>query len=63
VGNTTFSRQVMPTRGFLSQSELPVTFGLGKADRVNDITVVWPDGSTQKVTAKLNTLTIVEQPR
>src|SRR5262249_2235667 len=28
IAGKTLSRQVMPTRGFLSQSELPVTFGL-----------------------------------
>jgi enediyne biosynthesis protein E4 len=39
-------RQVMPTRSYLSQVELPVTFGLGKADRVDAARVVWPDGQT-----------------
>ncbi|HMN95777.1 MAG TPA: FG-GAP-like repeat-containing protein [Phycisphaerales bacterium] len=39
-------RMVMPTRSYLSQVELPVTFGLGTADRVDLIRVRWPDGST-----------------
>jgi hypothetical protein len=32
--------------GYLSQSELPVTFGLGKPDpsRRMQLTVVWPNG-------------------
>ena len=38
-------RTVMPTRSYLSQSELPVTFGLGDAARVDDLRVMWPDGS------------------
>jgi hypothetical protein len=42
-------RQVMPTRSYLSQVELPVTFGLGKSDRVEALTVTWPDGSEQTV--------------
>lgn len=42
--------QVMPTRSYLSQTELPVTFGLGTADRVEDVTVVWPSGVKQVVT-------------
>jgi enediyne biosynthesis protein E4 len=48
-GGQTQARQVMPTRGYLSQSELPVTFGLGKADQVDEVTVVWPGGTRQKV--------------
>ena len=42
-------RQVMPTRSYLSQVELPVTFGLGKIDAVDSITVFWPDGERQSV--------------
>ena len=29
---------------YCSQSELPLTFGLGKADKVSSIEVVWPSG-------------------
>ncbi len=35
---------VMPTRGYLSQSELPVHFGLGSAENIEKLTVLWPDG-------------------
>ncbi|MEO8352788.1 MAG: CRTAC1 family protein, partial [Chthoniobacteraceae bacterium] len=45
----TLSRQVMPTRGYLSQSELPVTIGLGAIDHVDEVKVTWPGGETQKV--------------
>ena len=36
-------------RGYLSQSELPVTFGLGPAAKVDKVTVRWPgkDGGTR----------------
>ncbi|MCB1127967.1 MAG: ASPIC/UnbV domain-containing protein, partial [Verrucomicrobiae bacterium] len=40
-------RTVMPTRGYLSQSELPVTFGLGTADRIDAIEIRWPNGRIQ----------------
>jgi len=39
----------MPTRSYLSQVELPVTFGLGKSDQVEALKVTWPDGSEQTV--------------
>jgi hypothetical protein len=44
------SRTVMPTRSYQSQVELPVTFGLGTADKVQGITVTWPGGKKQLVT-------------
>ncbi|MCA9164305.1 MAG: CRTAC1 family protein, partial [Planctomycetales bacterium] len=40
-------RRVMPTRSYLSQAELPLTFGLGTDDLVHSITIHWPDGSRQ----------------
>jgi hypothetical protein len=42
-------RQMMPTRSYLSQVELPVTFGLGRADAVSSLVVTWPDGRRQEV--------------
>ena len=48
-GGTVQRRQVMPTRSYLSQVELPVTFGLADADSVDRLTVVWPDGERQDV--------------
>jgi len=50
-GGQTQSRQVMPTRSYLSQSELPLTFGLGKTDRVEEVTVHWPGGEKQRLSA------------
>ena len=48
-GGATQRRQVMPTRSYLSQVELPLTFGLGEADSIDSIRVIWPDGSEQVV--------------
>jgi len=42
-------RQVMPTRSYLSQMELPVTFGLGAAAAVDAMRVEWPDGEVDVV--------------
>jgi hypothetical protein len=41
-GGQTHRRDVTGTRGYLSQSELPVTVGLGTTDKVDKITVRWP---------------------
>ena len=43
------SQQVMPTRSYLSQAELPVTFGLGGINQVEKLVVRWPDGTTQEI--------------
>lgn len=64
VGGKTLSRQVMPTRSYLSQSELPVTIGLGTATKVDSIEITWPGGATQKLTAPAtDRLTTIIEPR
>ena len=61
-GGRTISRQVMPTRSYLSQSELPVTIGLGKLDKVDEIEIIWTGGQRQKVAnARLNAMSVIEQ--
>jgi hypothetical protein len=42
-------RRVMPARSYLSQVELPVTFGLGGNETVDAVRIHWPDGSRQDV--------------
>ncbi len=44
VGGKRLRRLVMPTRSYLSQVELPVTFGLGTQTSVESLTVRWPGG-------------------
>jgi hypothetical protein len=46
---TTLRRRVMPTRSYLSQVELPVTFGLGDARQVEALRVVWSDGTVTSI--------------
>src|SRR5205823_1105446 len=62
VNGQTLSRQVMPTRSYLSQSELPVTIGLGNSDKIESVEVVWPGGATQPVTAEIDRLVTVTEP-
>jgi hypothetical protein len=42
------SRMVKSGSSYLSQSELPLTFGLGKHDRVERVVVQWPNGMTEE---------------
>jgi len=43
-GGEASSRMVKSGSSYLSQSELPVTFGLGKRDTVERAVVIWPSG-------------------
>ena len=50
-GGTTQTRVVMPTRSYLSQIELPTTFGvgdIGQGEHIDAVAVRWPDGTTQQ---------------
>jgi hypothetical protein len=47
-GGQVFHRQVAGARGYLSQSELPVTVGLGKAERIDKVTVRWPGKDNER---------------
>jgi hypothetical protein len=48
-GGAVQRREVMPARSYLSQMELPVTFGLGDSGRVDALWVRWPDGKLQRM--------------
>ncbi len=49
VGGRVLARQVMPTKGYLSQSEIILTFGLGRHSRIDEAEVTWPGGRRQSV--------------
>jgi hypothetical protein len=55
-------RLVSPTRSYLSQCELPVTFGLGKSDQIEKVVVRWPNGHKQELTnPKADQLQVITQ--
>jgi hypothetical protein len=47
-GDLSQSRMVKSGSSYLSQSELPVTFGLEKRDRVERVVITWPSGRTEE---------------
>ena len=47
-GGTSQSRMVKSGSSYLSQSELPVTFGVGTRDRLDRVVISWPNGRTEE---------------
>ena len=47
-GGTSQSRMVKGGSSYLSQSELPVTFGLERRDRIDRVVLDWPSGRTEE---------------
>jgi enediyne biosynthesis protein E4 len=47
-GGVTQSRLVRSGSSYLSQSELPVTFGLGKRNRIDRVVIDWPSGRVEE---------------
>ena len=47
-GGLTQSRMVKCGSSYLSQSELPVTFGLEKRDKIDRVVIDWPNGRTEE---------------
>lgn len=63
-GTSTQWRQVMPTHGYLSASELPLTFGIGKSKEIDDVEILWPSGRRQSVgQVQIDQLNNIEEPR
>jgi hypothetical protein len=50
-GGTSQSRLVKTGSSYLSQSELPVTFGVGPRDRIEQVVIQWPSGQTEEYKA------------
>jgi hypothetical protein len=47
-GGTSQIRMVKSGSSYLSQSELPVTFGVGRRDRIDRLVITWPSGAVQE---------------
>jgi enediyne biosynthesis protein E4 len=47
-GGTIQSRMVKSGSSYLSQCELPLTFGLGKRDKIERVVIQWPNGRTEE---------------
>jgi hypothetical protein len=48
-GGKTQSAMVKSASGYLSQSQLPLVFGLGKSTSVEKVEIFWPSGKSQTV--------------
>ena len=46
-GGESQTRMVKSGSSYLSQSELPLTFGMGKRDKVDRVVIKWPSGRTE----------------
>ncbi len=47
-GDQQWTKQLMPTCSYLSQSEKVMTFGLGTQSKVDQVTITWPGGQTSQ---------------
>jgi enediyne biosynthesis protein E4 len=54
--------QVMPTRSYLSQSELAVTIGFGDSNPPATLEIRWPSGRNQKAECEFNTFMTIKEP-
>ena len=65
VGGKTLTQFHDGKSGYLSQSSIPLYFGLGDAEKIESITVLWPSGKKQVVEKDIainGTTTITEEP-
>ncbi len=64
VAGVTQRQQVMPTRSYLSQVELTLTFGLGKRGKADSVRIFWPGAAAPQELGRLpaGTSRVVEQP-
>jgi hypothetical protein len=60
-GGRTYTQWMDGKSGYLSQSSLPLYFGLGAATAIDAVEVTWPSGATQTVKAKPGTTVDVSE--
>lgn len=59
-GDDTYTQVANGKSGYMSQSHLPLYFGLGDAGQVDSIEVSWPSGSSQTIAGPLDVNQVVE---
>lgn len=59
-GGTTYTKVFDGSSGYLSHSLYPLYFGLGTADAVESVEVVWPSGRTQQLGGLIATGSVLE---
>lgn len=64
VGSLLLHRMVKSGSSYLSQSELPITLGLGQAAQVDSLVVLWPSGKRSELkNIKANQSLIIDETR
>ncbi|MFO0868028.1 MAG: CRTAC1 family protein [Pirellulales bacterium] len=64
LGDQVLRREVNPTRSYLSQSDIVLSFGLGQSKQVDKIEIRWPDGELETREAlEVDRLHVVERRR
>ncbi len=49
VANQILTQELMPTRGYQSSVDYTLIFGLGEAEKIDSLKVIWPDFKEQKL--------------
>jgi hypothetical protein len=58
-GGKTFTQYHDGKSGYLSQSSLPLYFGLGDSSKVESVQITWPSGKTQRVEGEVTSNTLL----
>lgn len=50
IGDKTYEQQIMGAQSYLSISDFRINFGLGQAEKIDQLTIFWPAGEKQIIT-------------
>lgn len=58
------NQTLMPSRGFQSSVEYPMTIGVGKAKEIDSIRIIWPNDATEKlISVKVNQTLVIQHSK